>query len=57
MAPRVDLPNVPMHREEAQEEEDTKKAGLAPQVQVHQDLIGFRGAMQYAPVGAMAEKS
>lgn len=57
VAPRVDLPNVPMHREEAQEEEDTKKAGLAPQVQVHQDLIGFRGAMQYAPVGAMAEKS
>lgn len=57
MAPRVDLPNVPMHREEAQEEEDTKKAGLAPQVQVIQDLKGFRGAMQYAPVGAMAEKS
>ena len=51
------LPNVPMHREEAQEEEDTKKAGLAPQVQVIQDLKGFRGAMQYAPVGAMAEKS
>lgn len=46
-----------MHREEAQEEEDTKKAGLAPQVQVIQDLKGFRGAMQYAPVGAMAEKS
>ena len=31
VAPRMDLPNVPMHREDAQEEEKeySKKAGLA----------------------------
>jgi len=37
VAPRVDLPNVPMHREEAQEEEDTKKVAVVGSISEEKD--------------------
>jgi len=37
VAPRVDLPNVPMHREEAQEEEDTKKVAVVGAISEEKD--------------------